>query len=80
MGGIALTLGAVWTWAAVAIETDYRDTDGWTECWPGCSAFQEAVGFVYLAAPAALIVVLVVAVVVSLPWRRRKRESATGAG
>jgi hypothetical protein len=79
VGGIALTLGAVWTWAAVAIETDYRDADGFVDCWPSCSAFQEVVGFVYLAAPVALLVVLLAALVVSLPWRRRKGDRAAGA-
>jgi hypothetical protein len=33
--------------AILFIETDYRDADGFMDCWPWCSALQEAVWLVF---------------------------------
>jgi hypothetical protein len=40
-------LATLYVAAIVLVETDYRDADGYTDCWPSCSALQDAVGLVF---------------------------------
>jgi hypothetical protein len=30
--------------AAIAVRADYRDADGFVDCWPYCSTFQDVIG------------------------------------
>jgi hypothetical protein len=53
-----LTLSVIWAGAAVLIATGVRDLDGFMDCWPGCTALQEVVGFAFFAGPAMLVVLL----------------------
>jgi len=53
---VAAVLVAAWAAAAIAIGTDYRDADGFMDCWPGCTALQNVAGFVFFVSPAMLVV------------------------
>lgn len=49
LSSIALVVSTfAWLAAKVAIADDYRDADGYADCWPSCSVTQRAVavGFV----------------------------------
>ena len=41
--------------AAVLIAQDYRDADGWVDCWPNCSTLQTGVGFAFIWGGALLV-------------------------
>jgi hypothetical protein len=73
---VAVALLGLWGASLLAIETDYRDGDGFVDCWPGCTAYQDAVGFAFLFPLAALVLVTAasaVAVAVSALRRRAAR-------
>ena len=57
-----------------AIQTDYRDADGFVDCWPHCTAFQEAVQ-VTLFLTQSLFAIGVVAAVVAIDQRRRAKRA-----
>jgi hypothetical protein len=38
-----------------AVSADYRDADGFMDCWPNCSAFQQTVGTSLFIAPLAFL-------------------------
>jgi hypothetical protein len=65
-----VAVAAIWIAAKIASDRDYRDADGWADCWPGCSALQRAVG-ISLTGGTVLGVALVVAFAVALIRRRR---------
>ncbi len=50
--------------ALVAIDRDFRDADGFIDCWPHCTLFQDAVGATIFAAPIVFIVAVLAIVVV----------------
>ena len=50
--------------AFVAILRDFRDADGFIDCWPNCTAFQDVVGVTALGAPVVFVVALLAVVVV----------------
>jgi Ca2+/Na+ antiporter len=68
VGAAVLVLIALWLLAMVAYSTDWRDADGFLDCWPTCTRHQQAIGSVLLIAPVMLIVWLSAAVVV---WLRQ---------
>jgi hypothetical protein len=42
--------------AYAAVETDYRDADGWVDCWPDCTPLQDATAFgLFLGPPVAVV-------------------------
>jgi hypothetical protein len=45
----------VWVLAYAAISRDYRDADGWVDCWPNCTAYQNAVGGTFILGPAMFV-------------------------
>lgn len=53
LAGTALVVS--WVTAAVLFGTDYRDADGFMDCWPHCTVLQDVVGFVLFASPILLI-------------------------
>ena len=55
---LAIAASALAYWAAA---TDYRDADGFVDCWPHCTAIQDATGWGVVLAP---VVGLVAAVAV----------------
>ncbi len=68
-----LYLGVAWVLAVLAVATDYRDADGFIDCWPYCSMLQDAVGKVLWVAPFAGLVVILAAVA-DFVVRRHKRN------
>jgi hypothetical protein len=73
---VALWLGvlsAFWAIAALAISTDWRDADGYFDCWPHCSSVQETVGVLFWVAPVAAGLTAVSALVAWLTGRRPRR-------
>jgi len=72
---VALGLGVLaglWVLAALAITTDWRDADGYVDCWPNCSRVQETVGVLFLVAPAAGALLAFSALVAWLIRRRQR--------
>jgi hypothetical protein len=50
---LVLVFGAVaFLLAFLAIGTDYRDADGFFDCWPNCTALQDTVGIAFFTGPA----------------------------
>src|SRR5919197_762834 len=71
---VALGLGLVtglWILAALAISTDWRDADGYVDCWPNCSLVQDTVGVLFWVAPAAALVLAFSALIDAFVRRRR---------
>jgi hypothetical protein len=50
---------SLWTAADAAIRTDYRDADGYSDCWPDCTLLQSGVAVVNRLAPVALLGLIV---------------------
>jgi hypothetical protein len=75
IAGCAAGLIAIFVAAGLAINTDYRDADGFTDCWPSCTRFQEAVGAAFWYTPALLVLVGIVFVVLVAVTERRRRAA-----
>jgi hypothetical protein len=52
--GLVVAAG-IWIMAKVANDTDYRNADGWVDCWPSCTPLERGVG-IGLFAGAVLMV------------------------
>ena len=48
-----------WLTAAVLFGADYRDADGFMDCWPGCTLWQDTVGIVIFVSPVLFVCVMV---------------------
>lgn len=74
---VILALASMWGLAFVATWTDYRDADGWVDCWPACTLLQDGVGTVLVLGPlviaASLLLALVLAAVTLLRGRSSRR-------
>jgi len=70
VAGGALVLG--WMAAAVVTVADPRNSGGFMDCWPRCTAWQDGVGFVVFVVP-ALFVVLLLASLAGYAARRVRR-------
>jgi hypothetical protein len=64
-----LALGALWLAALAAVQTDWRDADGFVDCWPSCTLYQDTTGVILIWSPVAVPVWLGVAAL--FVWRRR---------
>jgi hypothetical protein len=64
-------LAALWALAALAVSTDWRDADGYVDCWPNCSPLQDTVGVLFVVAPAAAVFLALSALVTWLIRRRK---------
>jgi hypothetical protein len=51
-------LVVAWAVAVVVVTADYRDADGFIDCWPRCTAVQDVVSTVLWASPALLLILL----------------------
>lgn len=61
--------------AVLAVRADYRDADGFVDCWPYCSTFQDAVAAVLFFGPLAAVLLLAfAALLVALRQRRSSRR------
>lgn len=70
---LALATGA-FAFAYAANETRWRDADGWADCWPSCTAIQEATRWGLFLSPGILLVVAFALVFGGVSRRRSKRE------
>jgi hypothetical protein len=61
--GTLAALAGMWVLALLAVRADYRDADGFIDCWPDCTAVHNAVGAALFYGPAAAVVVLIATVV-----------------
>jgi hypothetical protein len=71
-------LAVLWLVNLGLIASDYRDADGWVDCYPSCSGLQRVVGGVAIWGGALLIVCAAAAVagLVACALARRRQPSA----
>jgi hypothetical protein len=76
--GLTLLLAALWAFAYAAVWTDYHDADGWIDCWPRCSTYQNTVGGTFVLAPSMFVVLGVLAATLGTitTLRRRRRRGS----
>ena len=67
---LLLIMGTALTLDGVAISADFHDADGFMDCWPYCSTWQEIVGRTFWWG-AMLFLVLVVTAVARNAWPRK---------
>jgi hypothetical protein len=72
---VVVAFAAAWGLALAAMWTDYRDADGWVDCWPSCTALQHGVGTVLVLGPVAAVAVLLLALGLATVTRLRERAS-----
>ena len=56
--------------AFLAVATDYRDADGFGDCWPNCTTLQDAVGSALFLAPVVAIIAFILLLASSFARRR----------
>lgn len=64
-------LAACFVLALSAQATDFRDADGWIDCWPSCSGVQRATGAGLSYVPALGVLLSLAMIVLTLARRRR---------
>jgi hypothetical protein len=62
---VTVVLVSTWVLAWLAVRADYRDADGFIDCWPSCSVLQDSVGGTLFLAPLLWITLGVVAAVLA---------------
>jgi hypothetical protein len=62
---VTFFLGCAWTLSKIAIDHDYRDADGYVDCWPSCTPLQNAVALGLFFAPIAWFALGVLAAVLA---------------
>jgi hypothetical protein len=72
---VSVVLAVAWGVALAAIWTDYRDADGFVDCWPSCSHFQNAVKSAFWSGPVVFVVLAVFAGVLGIVTARREGRS-----
>lgn len=72
---VTAVLVVAWGAALAAIWTDYRDADGFVDCWPSCSHFQHAVASAFWYGPAIFVVLGAFAGVLGIVAARRDGRS-----
>jgi hypothetical protein len=74
---VIVVLAVFWVLAYAAISTDYRDADGFIDCWPSCSRYQGAVAAAIWYGPVMLVVLGAFAgVLATIKARRDRRRRA----
>jgi hypothetical protein len=63
-------VGAAWALATQLVRTDYRDADGFVDCWPDCTALQESVSWVLFLGPLAALALAGLATLTALRPRK----------
>ena len=66
-----ILLGALFALAVLAQHTDFRDADGWVDCWPNCSPVQIATGAGLSYVPALGLLLAGATIVLALVNRQR---------
>ena len=65
-----LLLVAVWVATAAMYYSDWRDADGFVDCWPNCTTYQDASGTILVGLPVVLAAWVVAAALIG--WRRSR--------
>lgn len=74
-----IALAVAWVTAFVAMEVDFKDADGFIDCWPSCSYLQEIVGYVILyGGVASLIICGLAGAALFLAWGRERSHAQSG--
>jgi hypothetical protein len=72
-------IAAAWALTEAAIRTDYRDADGYGDCWPHCTALQNGVGTMNALAPVASFgLIVATAALIALLNRGKGTQSRAG--
>jgi hypothetical protein len=74
LGVVLLLLAVLVTLNLTAISSDFHDADGFNDCWPYCSTWQEFVGWTFWVGT-PLVVVGVIAVAVGATVRSVRTRS-----
>lgn len=69
---ITALLAAAWIVANELVARDYRDADGYVDCWPSCTVLQDTVGLAIWYGPVLWVVLAVLAAVLAALSRRRR--------
>jgi hypothetical protein len=69
---VTTALFCIFVVAVVLITTDYRDADGFIDCWPHCSAFQDAVRWAFLLGGALVLLGGLIALIALLAVEVRR--------
>jgi hypothetical protein len=72
---VTVVLVVAWGLALAAIWTDYRDADGFVDCWPSCSHFHRAVASAFWYGPVMFVLLGVFAGVLGIVSARREGRS-----
>ena len=72
---VSVGLLGIWGLSALAVETDYRDADGFVDCWPGCTVFQDAVRLGFLGVLPVLVALAILTALLVLVSARRERAA-----
>jgi hypothetical protein len=65
-------LTVVWLLVGVAVSSDWRDADGWVDCYPRCTRLQDAIAVLFILTPIAVGLLVTVALTAFLVERRRR--------
>ena len=57
--GVLTAVAGMWLLAVLTVRADYRDADGFIDCWPSCTAVHNAVGATLFYGPIAAVLVLI---------------------
>ena len=69
---VSAFLVGIWLAVLIAVEARWKDADGFVDCSPTCTRYQNAIGAVLFGAPAVLVALLGAAAWLGL--RRRRRD------
>lgn len=75
LAGAGAALSVAWWLAVVAVWTDWRDSDGWVDCYPSCDPIQYATGGMLSYGAVAIVLVALGIVATELLVLRRSRSS-----
>jgi hypothetical protein len=73
---IVLAGAALWLVSWIAIRSDYRDADGYVDCWPDCTPLQDGVAIGFWLVPIAVVALMVVGGLLAVGDRLRRRRRA----
>lgn len=62
---VTALLAGAWMLARLAVRSDYHDADGYVDCWPRCTALQDAVALATWYGPLLFIALGVLAAVLA---------------